>query len=122
MPSASDYFSDYDAEAKALRTWFVAYGIGGPVLLLTNESLRAKLVASGESRQIAAAFLIGVGLQIVLTLAMKHALWECYLQPSADSSLAHRFVDRWIFDLAGDVISLVAFLWATYRTFMILTA
>ena len=29
-----------------LRTWFVAYGIGGPVLFMTQDSLRKALAAS----------------------------------------------------------------------------
>src|SRR5437667_8179111 len=73
-----DLFQDYNEFAKALRTWFVAYGIGGPVLLLTNETLRSRIAASGSARYIAAAFLLGVAAQILLAILNKTTLWFCY--------------------------------------------
>lgn len=37
--NAEHYFQAYAEYSKVLRTWLVAYGIGAPVLLLTNEPL-----------------------------------------------------------------------------------
>jgi len=124
-----DLFGDYDEFAKVLRTWFVAYGIGGPVLLLTNETVRAKIAASGCARNITLAFLIGVGFQVLLTLLNKAALWGCYQaarKPELRKRLVHRAAEwfayvLWI-DLLVDIASLILFAYATYRAFTILTA
>jgi hypothetical protein len=124
-----DYFADYDEYAKVLRTWFVAYGIGGPVLLLTNEAVRGKIVASGLSGYIASAFLVGVGLQVVLAITNKTALWGCYkaarqpeLRKRRRYCVAHWFAYVLWIDLLFDVVSLFAFGLATYLAFEILTA
>jgi hypothetical protein len=122
-------FADYDEFAKVLRTWFVAYGIGGPVLLLTNDKVREKIAASGWSRCIASAFLFGVGLQILLAIFNKSALWFCYLatrHPERSDRLIYRIAnwfayDFWI-DFLIDIMSLAALGWATYEAFSILTA
>lgn len=124
----SDLFEDYDAFAKVLRTWFVAYGVGGPVLLLTNDTVSSKIADSGCARGIASAFLIGVGLQVLFTLLNKAALWGCY-KAARDSKLRERLVYRiaewfayvlWL-DLLVDFVSFVLFAFATYRVFTILT-
>lgn len=82
-------FGDFDAYDKILRTWFVAYGIGGPALLLTNDGIRSKITASGWLRWIALAFLLGGALQVLLTIANKAALWGCY-RAARESQLVHR--------------------------------
>ena len=124
----SNLFDDYDEFAKVLRTWFVAYGIGGPVLLLTNEAVRSKIATSGFARCIALAFLIGVGLQVLLALVNKTALWLCYKaarEPNLRKSRAYRaaewFAYEFWIDFLVDLTSFVLFAWATYRVFIILT-
>lgn len=126
--AASNLFEDYDKYAKVLRTWFVAYGIGGPVLLLTNEAVRDKIAASGLARCIASAFLIGVGVQVLLALLNKTALWLCYMaerKPELRTRRPYRaanwFAYEFWIEFVVDLISFVAFGWATYRTFIILT-
>jgi hypothetical protein len=125
----SDLFHDYDEFAKVLRTWFVAYGIGGPVLLLTNEAVRSQIATSGFARCIASAFLIGVGLQVLLALFNKTALWLCYKaerEPRLRERRAYRaaewFAYEFWIDFFVDLSSFVVFAWATYRVFMLLTA
>jgi hypothetical protein len=123
-----DLFDDYNEFAKVLRTWFVAYGIGGPVLLLTNEAVRSKIAASGFARCIAAAFLIGVGSQVLLALINKTALWLCYKaarEPNLRKRPAYRaaewFAYEFWIDFLADLSSFVFFAWATYQVFMTLT-
>ncbi len=40
------YYKVYEEYSKTLRTWFVAYGIGAPVLVLNNDELRRAVVVS----------------------------------------------------------------------------
>jgi hypothetical protein len=53
MSATSDgYFKVYEEHMKTLRAWFVAYGIGGPVLFVTLKEFAATVIASGNSRSI----------------------------------------------------------------------
>ncbi len=61
---SDDFHKSYDDYARILRTWFVAYGVGGPVLLLTNDNVSEKLESSGRAPEILYSFLIGVALQV----------------------------------------------------------
>jgi len=123
-----DLFDDYDEFAKVLRTWFVAYWIGGPVLLLNNETIRSKIARSGSARYIALLFLIGVGLQVLLALLNKTALWLCYMaerEPKRRARWLYRaaesFAYEFCIDLLFDLVSLGLLGLATYRVFIILT-
>jgi len=132
-PASSDdkdvLFGDYDEYAKILRTWFVAYRIGGPLLLVSNHAIRTRITTSGWCRWIALAFLTGVGFQVLLTIANKTALWGCY-RAARQPRLIERPIYRaaqwfaytlWV-DLLIDVLSLLAFSWATYKGFEVLTS
>lgn len=123
-----NYFEDFAEYAKALRTWFVAYGVGGPVLLLTNEGIRERIAASGLSGTIAFCFLLGVALQVLGAVVNKASLWGCFkaarqpaLRMRPRFRVAKWFADVLIVDLAIDVASMLAFGWATYRVFQVLT-
>jgi hypothetical protein len=125
---ADGYYKVYEEYAKALRTWLVAYGIGGPVLLLTNDSVRTALASSGGSRMLAFAFLAGVGLQVFLAALNKTLMWTNYFAATSPTHRARRRfrVAAWLseqfwIDLLVDLASLALFGWATWRAFDILT-
>ena len=126
--AADGYYKVYEEYAKSLRTWLVAYGIGGPVLFLTNAGPRAELARSGASRCIALAFLVGVALQIALAALNKTLMWANYyaeITPGAGDRGFFRAVSWlsgqfWI-DFLVDLGSLGLFGWATWMAFVILT-
>jgi hypothetical protein len=122
------YAKVYEEYAKTLRTWLVAYGIGGPVLLLTNDAVRSTIVASGSARYITRAFLLGVALQVFLAFKNKHALWRCYVADEVHPERKKNSIDKaafwlednfWI-DVFGDLASLLCIGWAAYRALEIL--
>jgi len=114
------HFDNYSDYSRTLRAWLVAYGIGGPVLFVSNKELAAKVGASAHAEQIILAFLLGVALQIVLALINKWSAWHMYAgagDAGYQRSWRYRFwglindqswVDFWI-----DVLSIAAFIWAT---------
>ena len=53
------YYHAYAEFAKTLRTWFIAYGIGAPALVLSNKDLWNTVKGSGNLIYIAALFLLG---------------------------------------------------------------
>ncbi len=116
-----EHFQNYADYSKTLRAWLVAYGIGGPVLFLTNEKVSTKVASSGHAHSIIFAFLFGVALQIILSLINKWGAWHMYVGAGD-----HIYQLRWRYrawgfvneqswlDFAIDVASIAAFVWATW--------
>lgn len=76
--TASDYYAPYNEYSKTLRTWFVAFGIGAPVVLLSNAEAWKQIVASGFAVHLGFLFLFGGGMQVILAYLNKHAMWYLY--------------------------------------------
>ena len=120
-------FNSYKTYESTLRTWLVAYGIGAPILFLSNDSLWQKIAASTSSICIAILFLIGVALQIFVALLNKHSMWYCYRGERDDDfqkktlyKISFWLADRYWIDILIDVFSVLAFVIATYKVFIIL--
>lgn len=125
MRSGSDefqsrgYFSSFKEYSASLRTWLIAYGIGGPAIVASQEHLW-----SGLSNETAARagiiFLIGVAFQLLPTAVLKWALWELWIGVDDSARQAKR---RWKFakwasenywiDLVTDFVSVALYAWAT---------
>jgi hypothetical protein len=97
VPRRSQYYEEYSEYAKNLRTWLIAYGIGGPILYMTRESLPAK--AAITAPWTAPMFLAGVGLQILGALLYKACTWYLHygndLEPSSKDRWTFRF-STWV--------------------------
>ena len=76
---ASDGFGAYLEYNKVLRTWFVGFGIGGPALLLVNNSIAKSLVEAGQLRAVVFLFLLGTTAQVLGALLNKIANWYVYI-------------------------------------------
>jgi hypothetical protein len=64
----SGFFANYSEYNKALRTWFVTFGLGGPSLFLINENLARTLKQSGHMHTVLWPFLSGCVLQILIAI------------------------------------------------------
>jgi hypothetical protein len=122
-----EYFKAYSEYSKVLRTWFVAYGIGAPVLLLTNDTIAKVIKTSGGSKEIAAFFLAGVALQVSLAALNKMSMWGLYygeLQSAFKQTRRYKacfwFSEQFWIDLAIDLVTLLFFIVATWRSYEIL--
>lgn len=73
------FFANYSEYAKTLRAWLVAYGIGAPVLFLTNNDLSAALKNYDHRSWIVDLFLVGVALQVALAFINKWCAWHMYV-------------------------------------------
>ena len=136
MSSSSDgHYKVYEEHMKTLRAWFVAYGVGGPVLFITQKDFATALVTSGVSQLIGILFLLGVLLQTLVALFNKWVNWGLYYfdeddietvdtdtagdetEPRANPSTLQQFCENysskvWI-DIFADVATLVFFAAAT---------
>jgi hypothetical protein len=121
-PQKDGHFQNYSDYSRTLRAWFVAYGIGGPVIFLTNDTVAKRVASSGHANQIIVYFLLGVALQIVLALINKWCAWYMY-RGAGDAKYqacwryrlwafinSQSWIDFWI-----DFVSLIAFMVATWR-------
>lgn len=74
-----NFYEPYAEFAKNLRVWFIAYGIGGPALFLSNESAQKTFLASSHAKFIAYTFLSGVAVQIFMVMMYKTAMWYLHV-------------------------------------------
>jgi len=123
---SQDYFESYAEYNRILRSWFVAFGIGGLALFLLQSPVREALLASGHTRTVVLLFLTGVTAQIVVAFLNKYANWYCYFgedNPAFLKSSLYRFWARiasqfWI-DIILDITTVVSFLTAIWMLFEI---
>lgn len=120
-PNVEGYYANYAEYSKTLRAWLVAYGIGGPVLFLTNDKAANKLATASNAGFVIKLFLVGVVLQIAGTAVNKWAAWHVW--SSLDEPLNDKgwWLRQWCrineqtwIDMAVDGLSIGAFAWATW--------
>lgn len=120
------HWGNYSEYSKTLRAWLVAYGIGGPVLIFTNDKLFDTFSKAANTPTIVRWFLAGVALQVALALINKWGAYNMYLGANDEGykeSLQYRFWDvvtdmHWI-DMLLDVLSIASFVIATFLAFVI---
>jgi hypothetical protein len=124
--SDTHYYQEYNEYATTLRTWLVAYGIGGPVLYLTQQNLPPEIQTSPHAARIALLFLAGVVIQVGSALLYKAAAWRLHytqelITPRQQKPPWAEWVEKhyWI-DIATDGLTIILFAWATRWVFLIL--
>jgi len=93
------YYQAYAEFAKTLRTWFIAYGIGAPALVLSNKDLWNTVKGSGNLIYIAVLFLLGVTFQVIEAFIYKTAMWHLYVSESDEDHMK-----TWWYKMA-DIVS-----------------
>jgi len=114
---SQSYFESYAEYNRILRSWFVAFGVGGMALFLVQSPVREALLASGQTRTVVILFLVGVIAQIVVAFLNKYANWHCYYgedNPTYQHSRVYRFWSHissqfWI-DIILDILTVGCFL------------
>ncbi len=139
MSDHESHFANYAEYSKTFRSWMVAYGIGGPILLLVSKDAPQTVAGSAQLPTIVTLFVVGVGLQIFLALLNKWAAWQMYRgawssycseNNISGGDLHHKTriyaVWSWInnrqswVDFACDVLALAAFSYATWLVLRVL--
>jgi hypothetical protein len=123
---ARNEFAAYLEYNKVLRSWFVAFGVGGPALFLVNEQLGKRLAASGQLELVAALFLAGAGSQVFGAVLNKISNWYVYrgtIEPGYLTTRRYRFfswfvLQFWV-DVAADIVSIACFGVATWLLVML---
>ncbi|MDH5600102.1 MAG: hypothetical protein OEY78_02235 [Gammaproteobacteria bacterium] len=75
----SVFYEPYKIFATSLRAWFIAYGIGAPILFLSNEFTQRVISEYENNKLLIFLFLAGVILQTIQALLYKHVMWHLYM-------------------------------------------
>ena len=72
------HFEAYFEYSKTIRIWFVSYGIGAPIVFLTQSNLMEIIISSSLGKDAIDYFLYGVVLQISISIINKWNNWHLY--------------------------------------------
>jgi len=119
-------FAAYFEYNKVLRTWFVAFGVGGPALILVNGDVATALHQEQSLRLVAILFLAGAASQVIGSLINKISNWYIY-KGTIDSSILqtrrHRFaewlIEQFWIDIGIDLVTIVTFGLAVWKMIVI---
>lgn len=116
------YYDAYATFARNLRQWLLAYGVGGPALLLSQEHLTDRISRSGDAETITALFAVGVGAQVGAALIYKSAMWRLYIceldcvdATSWQDKLAEWLSTAYWVECGFDLTSIACFAFGTWR-------
>jgi len=119
---ADGLFDVYFEYNKILRTWFVAFGIGGPAMLLVNPDVAKALHDANSLKYVVTLFLMGAGAQVIGSLINKISSWYAYYGTVDETIIDTYFHDfaRWLtcqfwIDILIDIITIAAFGIATWN-------
>jgi len=114
-------FQAYAEYNKILRTWFVAFGVGGPALFLVNDKLAGALVQAEQLRLVVVLFLAGATAQVLGAFMNKVANWYTYqsmVDADTDGGVMHKiseyFVNVFWPDIVLDLFTIGSFGYAAW--------
>lgn len=128
MSKQSEYYEPYKGFASSLRAWFIAYGIGAPILFLSNDSTRAAISNYEYNHALVLLFLSGVLLQAVEALLYKHAMWHLYMGEEKDSyknstlyKLSDKISEAYLLGVFFDIATVIVYgvgTWLAYNALL----
>lgn len=123
-PEADDgsgSFETYLEYNRVLRTWFVAFGVGGPALFLVNGDVAERLADAYQLRLVVILFLIGAGAQVMGALLNKFANWYVYVSIIDEDNSKNRsykfaewLAEQFWIDIALDILTIGVFGYAAW--------
>lgn len=123
------FYEPYSAFARIVRTWLVAYGVGAPVIFLSNQHIFTQLKSSDSLTYVALLFGLGVGFQLIPAILLRTAMWYLYLgELHADFQSRWRYhASYWIseqywLEAGSDLVSIILYIFATISVLRALSA
>ena len=117
----SGFYEPYSHFSRTLRAWMVAYGVGVPIILISQSNIIETIKASGKGMMITYLFLGGVFIQVIASLIYKYSMGYLYaseLDPSIEKTkrvkLANWFSDAFWLELSFDVLTTLLFFCGTF--------
>ncbi len=117
----SSFYESYAHFSRTLRAWLVAYGVGVPVLLVSQEFIAKAIIKSGTGALITWLFLVGVAIQVLAALLYKYSMAYLYsseVEPELNNTWRVKAAE-WLsnaiwLEALFDVIAIVLFVWGTF--------
>lgn len=107
------FYEPYSHYNNLLRTWLVAYGVGGPAILVTHKDFFQDVARSGNLTQIGWLFLIGVAAQVLIAFINKIIMWYLHYAEGNDAfkktrryKIARALGEVFWPDIVADVVSI----------------
>ena len=103
----TDYLEIYASFSRNVRAWLIAYGVGAPVLLVSQDSVVTRLSNNPLTPFIAIVFLTGVLVQICSAIFYKGITGKLYMVKRGyhdQNSTGHDFSERWFKKLKPELI------------------
>lgn len=121
------HYEAYVSFARVLRAWLVAYGIGAPVLIFSQDKVAEVLAKSHQGQNIVMLFLIGVCLQVAGAMLFKMTEWYLFCG-EVDSGfltcwryrIAEWISNQFWIELLLDIGTIGLFVSATYKALFII--
>jgi hypothetical protein len=117
----SGFYGSYIHYARILRAWLVAYGVGVPVLLVSQEFIASAIIRKGTGGLITWLFLAGVAVQIIEIFIYKYSQEYLYhdelgaeLKNTRRLALAEWFSNTIWFEIVLDLVSMALFVCGTF--------
>lgn len=117
----SSFYEPYAHFSRTLRAWLVAYGVGVPVLLVSQESIARAIIKAGTGSLITWLFLTGVAIQVLAALLYKYSMAYLYnSEGNSESSDTWRVqVAVWLsetiwLEALFDITSITLLVWGTF--------
>ena len=122
----SGFYEPYAHFSRTLRAWLVAYGVGVPVLLVSQEFIAKAIIKAGTGGWITWLFLIGVAIQVLAALLYKYSmayLYSAEMEPELNGTWRVKIAE-WLsnavwLEALFDLVSIALFVCGT---FMVVTA
>ena len=118
------YYEPYKNFALSLRAWFIAYGIGAPIIFLSNEGTQKAISNYEGNKFLISLFLTGVVIQIIQALLYKHAMWHLHMgegNPDYHTKWLYKGSEKitevyWL-EATLDLSTVIVYVLATWHTF-----
>ncbi|MGH9455273.1 MAG: hypothetical protein ACRD2O_15035 [Terriglobia bacterium] len=117
----SGFYEPYIRYSGTLRSWFVAYGIGVPVLLVSQNLITKAIIKSGTGNLIASLFLVGVAIQVIATFLYKYSQEYLYHEETGAEleGTTRLAIAKWLsnavwFEMLLDILSITLFVCGTF--------
>jgi len=117
---ADGYFASYKQFSNILRSWLIAYGIGVPVFMLSQEHVWNALKNSCLATVAGSLFVFGVVMQVLFAAFFKWAMWVIWMgvddasrRETRGYKIAHWASDKYFIDFITDVGAMALFTIAT---------
>lgn len=117
----SGFYKSYANFSRTLRAWLVAYGVGVPVLLVSQEFIVRAIITAGNGKLITWLFLVGVSIQVLAALLYKYSMAYLYsneVEPKLNNTLRVKAA-KWLSDAVWlealfDLSTIVLLIWGTF--------